>query len=138
MSEQETAPMVVSIPIDLEDLFCGPTIIRGKFKGRDLRFTLREVDNQTDNEYQKRSAKTVVGKDGKPRFADESLSADCWYFDALCQSVEVITENSAEPLIDFKAKVSPELKRSVIFYYRQRIGPAEIEPPLVAALKQST
>ena len=112
---------ILQKPLDLDDLFCGETVITQVLKGYDVRFHFREIDAKTDIEFQRRSSK-INNRNGKIEQSVEALTADCWLFDELCTAVEVVVGDLTEAVPNFKAKLSTDVKRMALFNYRQRIS----------------
>lgn len=110
---------VSETPIDTADLFWGDTVISLIYKGHSLRFTLREADDKVDGEFQRRAGAMRM-REGKAEVSDDALRADVWLFDQLIKLIEVVKGNSVEPVSDVKT-ISPDLKRRVVFHYRDRI-----------------
>lgn len=106
--------------IDIDELFGGEFVFTQVLKGYDVRFRFRELDAKTDIEFQRRSIKTQ-NRNGKVEQTEESLTADCWLFDQLCKSVEVVVDDMVEAVTDFKTKLAPDVKRTALFHFRQRI-----------------
>src|SRR5262245_57889885 len=111
--------------MDFKEFFNPLTEISYEFNDSIVRHWFLEMDSETDLAYQRllvQGARTTLNKN-QP-ISDNSLQAEIWLYNKLCQKVEVKTGEGFIDVADFKNTVNPSMKRRAVFDYQKRIAEA--------------
>lgn len=111
--------------MDFEAFFNPLTEITYEFNDSIVRHWFLEMDSETDLAYQRmlvQGSRSLLNKN--QHLSDNSLTAEIWLYNKLCQKVEIKNGDGFIEVPDFKTKVNPSMKRRAVFDYQKRIAEA--------------
>src|SRR5262245_11470179 len=111
--------------MDFDAFFNPLTEISYEFNDSIVRHWFLEMDSETDLAYQRllvQGSRSLLNKN--QQLSDNSLTAEIWLYNKLCQKVEVKNADGFIEVPDFKTKVNPSMKRRAVFDYQKRIAEA--------------
>src|SRR5262245_6986968 len=111
--------------MDFTEFFNPLTEISYEFNDSIVRHWFLEMDSETDLAYQRmlvQGSRSLLNKN--QHLSDNSLTAEIWLYNKLCQKVEIKNGEGFIEVPDFKTKVNPSMKRRAVFDYQKRIAEA--------------
>src|SRR5262245_45792932 len=111
--------------MDFNAFFNPLTEISYEFNDSIVRHWFLEMDSETDLAYQRllvQGSRSLLNKN--QQLSDNSLTAEIWLYNKLCQKVEIKNGDGFIEVPDFKTKVNPSMKRRAVFDYQKRISEA--------------